>query len=73
MSLVQHFGLRLACKKKLDHNYGSDGGYDPKVLGNEVVLDQLDDCEMKLFDAIEFSTDQRPLHLSLVSLHSYVR
>ena len=54
MSLVQHFGLRLACKKKLDHNYGSDGGYDPKVLGNEVVLDQLDDCEMKLFDAIEF-------------------
>jgi hypothetical protein len=54
MSLAQHFGSRLECKKKLDHSYGADGGYNSKVIGNEATVDRLDDCEMKLFDAIEF-------------------
>lgn len=54
MLLVQHFGSRLVHKKKFDHVYRADGGYEPKVIGNDVSIDGLGDAEMKLFDAIDF-------------------
>jgi hypothetical protein len=52
--LVQHFGSRLTCKREVDHNYSTDGGYDPKVMGVDVDIDDLGDAELKLFDAIDF-------------------
>ena len=53
--LVQHFGSsRLAIRKKLKHVYGADGGYESGVAGYETQLDGLADCEMKIFDALEF-------------------
>jgi hypothetical protein len=58
MSLVQHFGSRLTCKKTVDHDYGAKGGYEAKILGNEATIDALDDCEMKVFDAIDFLNRQ---------------
>jgi hypothetical protein len=51
---VQHFGSRLTCKREVDHNYSTDGGYDPKVMGVDVDIDDLGDAELKLFDAIDF-------------------
>jgi hypothetical protein len=55
MSLVQHFGSsRIECKKKFSHVYGTDGGYDREVERYEISLDCIHDCEMKLFDALEF-------------------
>src|ERR1700704_1467347 len=54
MSLAQHFGSRLVCKKKYERVYGADHGYDEKVSGNDVTDENFADAEMKLFDAIDF-------------------
>lgn len=54
MLLVQHFGSsRLVIKKRLKHTYGTNG-YDGDIEGYDIGLDYLADCEMKVFDALEF-------------------
>lgn len=51
--LEQHFGSRLAIKKKREHVYGKNG-YDCIERGFGILLDHLSDDEMKIFDAIDF-------------------
>ncbi len=52
--LEQHFGPRIAIKRKYSPIYGKDGGYDEEFKGYEIALDNLFDSEMKLFDAVDY-------------------
>ena len=52
--MKQHFGpSRFTTKEKIKHLYGPNG-YDYEVEGYDLALDALADCEMNIFEAIDF-------------------
>ena len=52
--LVQSLGSsRFVSKPRRKHAYGA-GGYDCQIEGYDITLDGLADCEMKLYDALQY-------------------